>query len=125
VTIGPNLNQLRISEAKAIMAVSRINRMEPASSANLDRFRHAYRQFGGYLLVPTQLGSEFSLPPKLFLAKRQLHIRQAWEIGENDPDAMGLQDDDDPIIPPGVQDPPVKKAMERIKAIRERRVAQQ
>jgi hypothetical protein len=118
VTIGPNLNLIRNLPGNTATTVSRINRMEPSSSANLDRFIDAYRQVGGYLLIPAQIGSSFSLPPKLYLAKRQLHIRPAWEISENDPDMMAMQEDDDPIIPATVLDPPVRKALERLKSLR-------
>lgn len=45
------------------------------------------------------------------LAKRQLDIREAWQIGENDPDLVALDEDDDPIVPEGVTDPPVNKAL--------------
>lgn len=94
--------------------------MEPASSVNLDRFLTAYRQYGGYFLVPAQMGSPPTFLQQLYLAKRNPHVREAWQIGENDLDASALREDDDLIIPPGVQDPPVKKALEQIKALRER-----
>jgi hypothetical protein len=118
VTIGPNVNQLRNLRGKVFMTVSRINRMTPSTSSNLDRFVQAYREFGGYLLIPAQIGLNPRLPPELYLAKRQLHLRAAWEIGENDPDLMALHDDDDPIIPAGVQDVPVKRAMERLRSLK-------
>ncbi len=47
------------------------------------------------------------------LAKRQLDIREAWQIGENDPDLVALSEDDDPIVPEGVTNPPVNKALMR------------
>ena len=40
------------------------------------------------------------------IAKRQLDIREAWRIGENDPDRAALLEDDEPIVPAGVKDPP-------------------
>ncbi len=120
VTIGPNLSQLKASEAKIFLSVSRIHRMEATSSANLDLFLDAYRQIGRYFLVPAQMGSPPTFLHPHFLAKRQLQIRQAWEIGENDPDVSALRPDDDPIIPPMIQDPPVKKALEQMSAFRQR-----
>jgi hypothetical protein len=38
-------------------------------------------------------------------------VRDAWEIGPNDPDAVALRDDDDPMIPEGQEDAPVLRAM--------------
>lgn len=43
--------------------------------------------------------------------KRHLHIRPAWQIGENDHDIVVLDDDEDPFIPDGVDDAPVLKAL--------------
>jgi hypothetical protein len=120
VMIGPNLNKLMDSCGQAITTVSRINRMQPASPTNLDRFLDAYREFGGYILCPAQMGSPPIFLHSIYLAKRHLEIRQAWQICENDPDAMALQDDDDPIIPSTVQDPPVRKALEQMRAFRQR-----
>jgi hypothetical protein len=120
VAIGPSLNELKDSDSKLFLTVSRLNRMESASTANLDRFLAAYRGVGGYFLVPAQFGSPPTFMHQLFLVKRHLHIREAWEIAENDPDMMVLQDDDDPIIPPTVLNPPVNKALERIRRLRKR-----
>lgn len=118
IAIGPNISQAVKSDTKVFMSVSRINRMTPETSKNLDLFLVNYRRFGGYLLVPASMGGSPELGMECFLAKRQLHIRPAWEIGENDPDSMALADNDDPIIPTGVSDPPVKKALERIREMR-------
>jgi hypothetical protein len=119
VVIGPNLNRVKDSGVKIFVTVSRINRMHPKSSFNLDRFLAAYQRFGGYFLIPVQNALE-EAPPKpnyqLYLPKRQLEVRPAWQIGENDPDIMALKGDDDPILPPGVTDPPVKRALLRIRS---------
>lgn len=103
-----------------LVSVSRINRLEPTSLENLERFIAHYKKWGAYYLLPAEMGSE----PKVLrgsLVKRHIKVRQAWEIGENDPDVMALHDDDDPIIPDGVTDPPVRKALERLRAIRRTR----
>ena len=33
------------------------------------------------------------------IVKRALNIREAWQIGENDPDISALQEDSEPIVP--------------------------
>jgi hypothetical protein len=118
VVIGPNLNRLKGSEKKTFVLVSRINRMTPSNSTNLDNFVTAYRSFGRYLLAPAQIGPEPTFFPQLFIAKRNLHIRQAWQIGENDPDVLALQENDNPVIPAVVADPPVTKALTWIRALK-------
>ena len=42
-------------------------------------------------------------------------------IGENDPDMMGLSDEDEPIVPAGTDNPPVEKALARRREMSRRR----
>lgn len=125
VAIGPNFRHMAEAGKKAVRAVSRINRMSPTSSANLDNFVAAYRDTGIFFLAPVLLSTSkqiVGVPSRqLAIAKQQLDIREAWQIGENDPDRVALLEDDDPIIPAGVTDPPVNKALASIRTMRERR----
>lgn len=119
VVVGPNLRHLGGQEGKTFTVVSRINRMTPTSTANLDAFLREYHKVGAFLLAPAQLNTGTPTPfIQLAIAKHHLQIRQAWEIGENDPDISVLQEDDQPIIPSDAIDPPVISALERIRAMR-------
>lgn len=119
VVVGPNLSHVKGHANKTFVTVSRINRMEPLSTTNLDSFMAAYQRAGAFLLAPAHLGTSAPTPfIQLAIVKRHLHIRQAWEIGENDPDMSALHDDDCPIIPADIKDPPVIKALERIRNLR-------
>ena len=115
VVIGPSLRHAVKDKKKLVTFVSRINRMSPHTSTNLDNFLIAYKKMGNFLLAPAWVnasGVVLEIPsPQYAIAKRQLDIREAWEIGENDPDLVALQEDDDPIVPAGVNDPPVNKAL--------------
>ena len=121
VVLGPNLNHINGHEKKEFIFVSRINRMTPTNTINLDTFIAAYQKVGAFLLAPAQfVGTGIPTPfVQLAIGKRHLHVRQAWQIGVNDPDASVLQDDDEPIIPVGVIDPPVRGALEWIRAFRQ------
>ena len=119
VVVGPNLRYMPEDEKKTVLYVSRINRMSPNTSTNLDDFVTAYKKAGVFFLAPAQLiPSPQLLPPQFAICKRQLDIRQAWQIGENDPDIVVLDDDDEPIIPPGETDPPINKALKRRQTLR-------
>lgn len=121
VIVGPNLCSARVKDEKSsvFISVSRIQRMVPASTANLDAFIAAYRRARAFVLAPAQLGTGTPTPfTDLTIAKRHLHIRRAWEISENDPDICALDSDDQPIIPEDVTDPPVTGALARIRARR-------
>jgi hypothetical protein len=101
VVIG--LNPLAcFSEAnvKYVAMINRMNTMEPTSSQNLDRFLTRYTAKGKYLLTYATL--ENGLPKPHFdhrILKCHLHVREAWEIGVNDPDSVGINTNARPIIP--------------------------
>lgn len=120
IAIGPNLETADRSPSMSFVMISRHNRMEPTTSANLERFLAAYRHHGRYLLVPAEMGPPPSFSVNLCLGKLQLEVRAAWQIGENDPDASALLDSDEPIIPDGTVDAPVIKALARMREIRSR-----
>ena len=117
VVVGPNFQQMAENEKKLATYVFRINRMSPTTSTNLDNFITAYEKAGVFLLAPAQLSANITIPRMPFvqfaLTKRRLALREAWQIGENDPDISALDDNDEPIIPAGVTDPPVNKALMR------------
>jgi hypothetical protein len=122
VVVGPSLRGSDGQKGKTVMYVSRINRMTPTTTTNLDTFITEYQKAGAFLLAPAEMGPDGPNPFLDFsIGKRSLEIRQAWEIGENDPDISALDDDDQPIIPVDIADPPVVRALERIREIRRRR----
>ena len=94
--------------------------MTPTSVANLELFLTSDIRSGAYLLVPASAGPPPKLEMVLSIAKRNLQVRQAWEIGENDPDVRVLSGDDDSMIPSHVSDPPVRKAFAWIRSKRQR-----
>lgn len=117
VIVGPNVDQISadLSSGDIFSMVSRINRMTPESSANLTNFLSVFKRFGAFFLVPAQLPANGQEEPEIGyqfgVLKRHLHIRPAWQIGENDHDIVVLDDDEDPFIPDGVDDAPVLKAL--------------
>lgn len=117
VIVGPNIDRIEadFKSGDTISMVSRINRMTPATSVNLTNFLEAFNKFDAFFLMPAQLPSSGQNAPeiefKLALLKRHLHVRPAWQIGENDHDIVALDDEEDPFIPEDVVDAPVIKAI--------------
>jgi hypothetical protein len=116
--IGSNPSTSNTSGIHHFVSVSRIHRMDPPDSKNLDAFLARFDRVGGYWLVPAQFDGE-SKQPKFFfdlsIAKRTLRVLPAWKLGQNDPDSLALRPEDDPIIPEGVEDAPVLGLLERRK----------
>lgn len=126
VTVGPNFESpaFDVPETSVVTNISRINRMSAASSLNLDRFLKRYRETGTYVIAPAEFDRTKGLGEVAFdltIGKRELTVKEAWTIGENDFDMMVLADDDDPIIPAGVSAAPVSAALRRIREMRSRR----
>jgi hypothetical protein len=90
--------------------VGRTNAMRARDPENLNRFIRSYDKFKTFLFVPAtsddSLGS-IELIRGVYLRKKQVFIRAAWEVGQNDLDSPAIHEDDDPIIPEGRSDAPV------------------
>ena len=103
VVVGPNLRHIAEEDKKVVMFVSRIQRMSPKTSTNLDNFVATYRKMKRFFIAPARISASGEIlenPSAQFaIAKRQLDIREAWQIGENDPDISVLNEDDEPIVP--------------------------
>lgn len=100
-------------ERFAIM-LSRVHTMDASSPANLDRFLASFGKFGMYFLAPSILKHGTIVPREILdvrIAKAELNVRQAWEIGRNDPDSCTIVPEDKPLIPKGMSNPPIKELM--------------
>lgn len=109
IGVNPEVGLSRKDIRYAIL-ISRVNTMEPTSDVNLRRFLVSYEASGQYFLAPAVMRGPSSSPEFLLdhsLMKRELHVREAWGIGRNDVDAVAILEDDEPIIPPGQENPPV------------------
>ena len=111
--------------------------MEPQSDRNLQMFLAAYALAGRYYLgvasgTPESVATSFPQPMShAWLSKKQLIVREAWEIGLNDLDVSGVSPTDDVIIPPDrLNDAPVlelirwKKSRTAVKRSKKRKKRQ-
>lgn len=91
--------------------------MHPETDRNLRGFLDAYRKSGRYLLVPAVVGADGTPDPLMDVAigKYELDVRDAWQIGPNEPDVIVIEPDDPPLIPAVVIDPPVLRALAWLK----------
>lgn len=119
VIVGPNVDRIERlpGTSKTFALVSRVNWMSPETTKNLDGFLKEFDKYGGFYLMPVKRPDKHSevpdIEPKQYLIKGHIHVRPAWEIGENDFDIVALDVDVDPVIPEGIADAPVLKAMAR------------
>ncbi len=124
VVIGANIDKEleNASPANQFVILSRIQEMHNPNPANLESMLSAYKEYGCFLLAPAIISPARQQPDLLLdmaILKRELLVRPAWEIGDNDPDSIAISPSDDPIIPDGVIDPPVAGTLLRRKKMRE------
>jgi hypothetical protein len=119
IVIGSNLKQS--PQSNRFMMVSKMCLMEPPDTRNLDRFLRRYERIGKYLLLPAYFESEDAEPTPywdLMIGKQELNVRPAWQIGDHDQDACAIWEGREPIIPAGVENAPVLRALRRFEAYR-------
>lgn len=122
VIVGPNIDRIERSHgtSKTFVLVSRVNRMSPETNKNLNVFLKEFDKYGAYYLMPFKLpdapGEMPDFESRQYLLKGHIHVRPAWQISEHDYDMVALDVDEDPVIPEGITDPPVLKAMARKRA---------
>jgi hypothetical protein len=123
VVIGINPDWIKASSESRYIMTYRIRTMEPRDSSTLNQFVQFFQELGFYILVPGYV-SEDSSNPEFFwksgIMKRQIFIRPAWQLGENDCDLCGVQVDDKIIIPENVQNPPIINALSQIRKMKSR-----
>ena len=98
------------SKWKMVAIAARVHTMEPSSSQNMDMFMERFNKVNAYGIAPCVADSNDQIDEPIFdvhIKKWHLNVRDAWQIGLNDPDCIGVMPDDDPIIPDAEHDPPI------------------
>lgn len=116
VVISTNPKLTEGSPSKYFVQVSRVNQMDPPDLRNLNYFLEQYERARRYVILPTKFidSSNVSEPFwELGIEKQELSIRSAWQIGENDQDVCAIEDDDEPIIPDGIENAPILDVLQK------------
>ncbi len=105
-----------LSKPKFYTMMSRMKTMEPTSSQNLSRFLALFQRCGKFGLTWANCdggGAEVNF--QSVIRKRELTIRNAWQIGVGDQDSVTIQEDDNPVIPVDETNPPISKLLAEIR----------
>jgi len=122
ISVNPKLR--KSSPSSYYIVVSQVNEMVPPDLRHLNSFLAEYERRGKYAIVPALFVSETKAPEfflDVWIGKQELRVRQAWEIGENDPDIYGIKPDDDPVIPSEVTDAPITRTLKKLREIKRAR----
>lgn len=106
------------SGVREFVMISRIHRMDPQDSKNLEAFRIRYERLQRYTILPAFMPDVSAKPEPFFdltIRKRSIRICSAWQIGENDPDSVAIDPKEEAVIPAEVKDPPILRLLDRRK----------
>ena len=116
--VDPNSYEKK-SESKLFVLSPKINRMDAITPTNLENFLSHYEYSSKCIIAPA---SSSGFHPQYIneygIEIKNLVVKYAWEIGENDMDIVALQDNSNPYIPDSEKNPPILRAMKKIKNIK-------
>jgi hypothetical protein len=117
--ITQDFDTLSAKSGKVVVNTSRMNTMTVGNHRNLEMFCEHVSACGAYFLVPAFFDTSGmpKLRMELAILKRKFHVREAWQIGPHDVDAIAIRPNDNVIIPEGEAAPPVHE----LARIREKR----
>ncbi|MBJ9954178.1 MULTISPECIES: hypothetical protein [unclassified Acinetobacter] len=96
-------NIMANDQHKLITMCSRIHEMTPPTDRNWSNFEKEYKKYGSYSLsFGVFFNGQFYPYPefeKYLIKKKELVIKNAWEVGINDIERIVLRHDDEPLIP--------------------------
>lgn len=118
VVLAPNPNLLmRSSKGKAAFMLTRINTMNTNNTVMVDAAKQIQSQGQGFYLAPAFIEAS---GPRIFLdvsiKKSSMQVTPGWTIDENSPLMAALLLDDDVLIPGDVVDPPIKRALSKLRS---------
>ncbi len=114
VQISSNIDKQEVNKNDLGFIISRVHEMMPNDSTNLEYAIKTYNYLREYKIFPCRMINEGENAEPYFdkgIKKRELNIRHAWEIGENDMESVMIKKDDIPIIPKNITNAPVLKVL--------------
>ncbi|MCC5924471.1 MAG: hypothetical protein JJT77_11860 [Crocinitomicaceae bacterium] len=116
VHITNSMDEKRFTKEKFIISPARFNEMNAKTSENLDNLIHLYNHYKEYFFCPARLFEDGRLEPfvEQSILKKELYIKNAWEIGLNDVERSAIKPNDQPIIPKDVDNAPVIEVLKKL-----------
>ncbi len=99
------------------ITTSRMHTMIPDTTTNIDGLKVLFKRLGVYKLCPVQMYSNNRIGyplADLSIEKTDIQFLNAWEIGVNSIHQAAILDEDDPIIPDNIENPPIVELLRAI-----------
>ncbi|XHR30869.1 MAG: hypothetical protein ACFUZC_09950 [Chthoniobacteraceae bacterium] len=106
------------TQSKYAVTMNRCHTMEPQDDRNLSRFLRSFEKIGSYFFTYAiaEGSSTSDFASSACIVKHHLSVREAWSVALNDAECMGIQADDDPIVPAEIKNAPVVELLNFLKA---------
>ena len=122
VIIAPDMKKIFENDenkfSRYVVAASRFHLMQTTDDTNMRMFKEQYTRFrfagiSAAEIENNQISSDGHKRYPHVIPVTSIEFREAWTIGENDPDSMAILPSDNPIIPKGKEgEAPVLKLIE-------------
>lgn len=118
VHITNSMDEKMFSKEKFIISSARFHEMNASSPENLNNLITSYNHYREYFFCPARFRDDGGLEPfvEQSILKKELYIKNAWEIGLNDLESSAIRPNDLPIIPEGVENAPILEVLEKLKS---------
>ncbi|GET29411.1 hypothetical protein [Prolixibacter sp. SD074] len=106
------------SKERFFNVTARFHLMTPNNPENMHRIEQIIKSGQKILFCPAQMTPDGRDIEPFFdkgIVKLKIDIKNAWELGLNDPAGVAILNDDNPIIPSGVNDAPVLEILKKRK----------
>ena len=91
IQFSSSLSEAGMKSSRPVFMATRSMTMEPGDGANLENFLNSYRQFKIFNLIPAVLASPPQFLFELGILKKNLTVKSASEIRENDVEWVALR----------------------------------
>lgn len=116
VAVTSDLDRSEDGSSRVQAGLSRLHTMTPSSSENIDRFLKDYEvRKKCHVATVNAKGKLVS-----HLITSGVVVMYAWEIDENDQEISAIKPDDDIFVPVGVENPPISRALAKLRSFESR-----
>ncbi|MEE5117125.1 hypothetical protein V2J95_20250 [Pseudomonas alliivorans] len=116
VAVTSDLDRSEDGASRVQAGLSRLHTMTPSSSENIDRFLKDYEiRKKCHVATVNAKGKLIS-----HLITSGVVVMYAWEIDENDQEISAIKPDDDIFVPAGVENPPISRALAKLRSFENR-----
>ncbi|MFT3739092.1 MAG: hypothetical protein QM786_10060 [Breznakibacter sp.] len=117
VHIGTDLKKEEFKSGDIIFSASRFHEMNAISPENLNNLISAFNYFKSFRFCPAEIVLNVNkIDPfeEYSITKKELIVRNAWEIGLHDLESVAIKKGDNPIIPDNIVNAPVLEVLKKI-----------